>query len=160
MMRILALIFSAISFYGLLQLVNVEIYQFIPVHSYGSEGGLIVAAMALMFGGGAALVALLFAFLHYRRTRSSVFSRYLMAWCWLVIFGFIGVLAYMELDYQKSRTRPNTSLAPIPMNREQAGVGVAACPGYFWGSAAPAVASLWRDKRFTSRVAGGSALDR
>src|SRR5437016_1710795 len=75
-MRILALIFSAISFYGLLLLVNVEIYHFMPA-SAGPEGGLIDGALGLMFGGIASLVALLFAFLHFRRARSARLSRLL-----------------------------------------------------------------------------------
>lgn len=56
--------------------------------------------------------------------------------------------------------RSNTSLERTPMNHEQAGVGAAACPGYFRGSASPAVASLWRGKRFMSRVAVGSVFGR
>lgn len=55
---------------------------------------------------------------------------------------------------------PDTSLEPNLMNREQASVGAAACTGHFRGSAAPAVASLWRDKRIASRVASGSVLGR
>ena len=93
-MRVLAFIFSAISFCGLLQFFNVAIYQFIPVRSYGSEGGMIVAAMALMFGGGASLVALLFAFLHYRLTRSDRGSRLLLSWCSFVPLGFIAIFIY------------------------------------------------------------------
>jgi hypothetical protein len=85
--------FSAISFYGLLQFFNVEVYQFIPVRSHGPEDGMIVAAMALMFGGGASLVALLFAFLHHRRARSRG-SRLLLSWCSLVPLGFIAIFIY------------------------------------------------------------------
>jgi hypothetical protein len=93
-MRVLVFIFSAIGFYGLLQFFNVEVYQFIPVRSYGSEGGLIVAAMALMFGGGASLVALLFALLHYRRARSDRGSRLLLSWCSFMPLCFIAIYIY------------------------------------------------------------------
>jgi hypothetical protein len=98
-MRTLALMFSAISFYGLLMLVNVEVYHFMPA-SAGPEGGLIDAALGLIFGGIASLAALLFAFLHFRRTRGAGFSQLLLQWCSVVSFGFIVVLVQMILDYR------------------------------------------------------------
>ena len=97
-MRIATFIFSLISFCGLLMLVNVEVYHFIPASS-GPEGGLIDGALALVFGGIAALVALLFAFLHFWRVRSATSSRLLLAWCCLVLLGFVFVLLHMILDY-------------------------------------------------------------
>lgn len=105
----LALIFSAISFYGLLMLVNVEVYHFMPA-SAGPEGGLIDAALGLIFGGIASLVALLFAFLHFRRARSAGFSRLLLRWCSVVSFGFILVLVHMILDYRHAHAaEPGTA---------------------------------------------------
>src|SRR5258708_28996897 len=98
-MRILSLIFSAISFCGLLMLVNVEIYHFMP-GSAGPEGGLIDGALGWIFGGIASLVALLFAFLHFRSARSARFSRLLLQWCSIVSLGFILVLIHMILDYR------------------------------------------------------------
>ena len=98
-MRILALIFSAISFYGLLVLVNVEIFHFMPASS-GPEGGLIGAGLGLVFGGIASLVALLCAFLHFRRSQSARFSRLLLQWCGVVTLGFILILIHMILDYR------------------------------------------------------------
>ena len=53
----------------------------------------------LVFGGIASLVALLFAFLHFRRDRSAKFSRLLLQWCGVVTVGFILVLIRMILDY-------------------------------------------------------------
>ena len=97
-MRIAALIFSLISFCGLLMLVNVEVYHFMPASS-GPEGGLIDAALGFVFGGIASLVALLFAFLHFWRVRSATSSRLLLAWCCLVSLGFVFVLFHMMLDY-------------------------------------------------------------
>ncbi len=100
-MRILALIFSVISSYGLLMVVNAEFYRFsFMPRSSGSEGGLIEMALGLMFGGIASLIALLFAFLHFRRARHTRFSRLLLIWCGLVILGFVFVLIYLELDYR------------------------------------------------------------
>jgi len=98
-MRTLALIFSAISFYGLLRLVNVEIYHFMPGRA-GPESGMIDGALGLIFGGIASLVALVFALLHFRRTRSGRFSRLLLQWCSIVSLGFALVLIYMILDYR------------------------------------------------------------
>ena len=97
-MRISALIFSLISFYGLLTLVNVEVYHFMPASS-GPEGGLIDAGLGLVFGGTASLIALLFAFLHFLRAQSARPARLLLAWCCLVSLGFVFVLFYMMLDY-------------------------------------------------------------
>ena len=98
-MRIAALIFSLISFCGLLMLVNVEVYRFMPVSS-GPEGGLIDGALGFVFGGIASLIALLFAFLHFRRARSARFSHVLLAWCCLVSLGFVFVFLHMILDYR------------------------------------------------------------
>src|SRR6476660_6093386 len=89
-MRIAALIFSLISFCGLLMLVNVEVYHFMPASS-GPEGGLIDRALGFVFGGIASLIALLFAFLHFRRVRSGKFSRWLLAWCCLVSLALFSV---------------------------------------------------------------------
>lgn len=98
-MRIAALIFSLMGFFGLLMLVNVEIYRFMPASS-GPEGGLIDGALGFVFGGTASLIALLFAFLNFRRVRSARFSRLLLAWCCLVSLGFVFVLFHMILDYR------------------------------------------------------------
>ena len=101
-MRALAIIFSLVGFYGLLMLVDVEIYPFMPGKS-GHEDGMIIGAMGLIYGGIASLIALLFAFLHYRRARSARFSRLLLQWCCLVLLGFILVLIYMILDYRHAQ---------------------------------------------------------
>ena len=98
-MRIAALIFSLISFCGLLMLVNVEVYHFMPASS-GPEGGLIDGALGFVFGGIASLIALLFAFLHFWRVQSAKSSRLLLAWCCLVLLGFVFVLFHMILDYR------------------------------------------------------------
>src|SRR4051794_29025923 len=92
-MRMLALIFSAISFYGLLLLVNAQILHFMPAGS-GPEGGLIDAGIGLVFGGIASLIALLFAFIHFRRGRSGRFSRLLLAWCCFVPVSFVMAFIY------------------------------------------------------------------
>ena len=94
LMRILALIFSAIGIYELLQLVNVEVVRFMPVHSHGLEDGMIVASMALIFGSAAAVIALLLAFVLFRRDQSKPSSRLLLAWCSLVPVAFVGVFIY------------------------------------------------------------------
>ena len=93
-MRILALLFSAIGVYELLQLVNIEIVRFLPVQASGPEGGMIVAAMALTFGSAAAMIALLFAFANFRRAQNQRSSRLLLAWCSLVPIGFVAVFLY------------------------------------------------------------------
>ena len=97
-MRTLAVVFSAFGLYGLLKLINVEVYHFMPVGGYGSERGLIEAALGLVFGGGSALIALLFAFLHFRRARSARVSRLLLAWCCFLTLGFVIVFVYALLD--------------------------------------------------------------
>lgn len=97
-MRIAAMIFSLISFWGLLMLVNVEVYHFMPASS-GPEGGLIDAGLGFVFGGIASLIALVFAFLHFLRVRSTRFSHFLLAWCCLVSLGFVFVFFHMMLDY-------------------------------------------------------------
>lgn len=101
-MRAAAVIFSLISFYGLLTLMNVEVYHFMPSSS-GLEGGLIEGALGLVFGGVTALIALLFSFLHFRRARSAKSSRLLLAWCCLVSLGFVFVLFYMFLSYSHAQ---------------------------------------------------------
>jgi len=93
-MRILALIFSAIGIYELLQLVNVEVVRFMPVHASGPEGGLIVAGMALLFGTAASVIALMLAFIQFRRAQGERGARLLLAWCSLVPLGFITVFVY------------------------------------------------------------------
>jgi len=99
-MRIAALLFSLISFCGLLMLVNVEVYHFMPASS-GPEGGLIDGALGFVFGGSAALIALLLACLRFLRVRSSAnSSRLLLAWCCLVLLGFVFVLFHIMLDYR------------------------------------------------------------
>jgi len=96
-MRTLAVIFSAFGLYGLLKLINVEIYHFMPVGGSGSERGLIEAALGLVFGGGSALIASLLAFLHFRCDRNARVSRLLLAWCCFVTLGFVVVAVYVEL---------------------------------------------------------------
>src|ERR1043165_2005377 len=110
-MRTLALIFSAISFCGLLMLVNVEVYHFMPA-SAGPEGGMIDGALGLIFGGIASLVALLFAFSYFRRARTR-FSRLLLQWCSVVLLGFILVVIHMIVDYGNAQ-EPNHVLWSEP----------------------------------------------
>jgi len=93
-MRILALIFSAIGVYELLQLVNIEVIQFMPTHATGPEGGLIVAGMALMFGSAASAIALALAFKLFQRDKTNRGSRLLLGWCSLVPLGFVAVFIY------------------------------------------------------------------
>ncbi|HEV2694340.1 MAG TPA: hypothetical protein VG347_15715 [Verrucomicrobiae bacterium] len=93
-MRILALIFSAIGIYELLQLVNVEVYHFLPVRSHSFEDGLIVASMALIFGSAASVISLLFASAQFRRDKNRRSSQLLLVWCSLVPAGFIIVFLY------------------------------------------------------------------
>ena len=101
-MRIPALIFSLIGFYGLLMVTNVTVYHFMPSSS-AQEGGLIEAGLGLIVGGIASLIAGLFALLHLRRARGSQLSRLLLAWCCLIAFGFIVVLLHMMLDYRHAQ---------------------------------------------------------
>lgn len=101
-MRITTLIFSLIGFYGLLRLINVEIYQFMPMGTPGPESGLIEAALAMMFGGISSLIALVLAFVHFLRHRKSLASRWLLAWCCLLILGFVIVLIHVEMDYRRA----------------------------------------------------------
>ena len=94
LMRILALIFSVIGVYELLQLVNVEVVRFLPVHSHGLEDGMIVASIALLFGSAASAIALMCAFVLFRRDQSKTSSQLLLAWCGLVPVGFVAVFIY------------------------------------------------------------------
>jgi hypothetical protein len=74
--------------------------------SSGPEGGLIDGALGFVFGGVASLLALLFACLHVWRVRSAKSSRLLsasgllLAWCCLVLLGFVLVLFHIMLDYR------------------------------------------------------------
>jgi hypothetical protein len=89
-MRIAAFIFSFFGFCGLLMLLNVMGYHFMPA-SAGPEGGLIDAGIGFVFGGIASLIAMVLAFLDFWRARSAKSSRLLLAWCCLVLFGFVFV---------------------------------------------------------------------
>ena len=91
-MRLLALLLSVVGFASLLSLTNLTVYHFMPSNSKGPEGGLIDAALALILGGGASVLALLFAGLHWRGAREAKGSRMLLAWCMLLPVGFIIVL--------------------------------------------------------------------
>ena len=55
-MRVPALIFSLIGFYGLLMVTNVTVYHFMPSSS-AQEGGLIEVGLGLIVGGIASLIA-------------------------------------------------------------------------------------------------------
>ena len=90
-MRTFAIIFFGVGFYFLLRRVDFA-FQIIPLRVYGSEGGLIEIAIDTIFGGGAALVALLFAFIHFMRARQAKFARVLLASCCVLLLGFIGSL--------------------------------------------------------------------
>lgn len=96
-MRLIALLFSALAFYALLRLINVEVYHFMPAANSGPEGGLIDAALAAMFGLGATLVALIFALLHFRKSSRSKSSRLLLGWCGLLLLGFLLVFLKVAL---------------------------------------------------------------
>ncbi|HTL29916.1 MAG TPA: hypothetical protein VL282_11875, partial [Tepidisphaeraceae bacterium] len=84
-----------------LNVVNVEVYHFMPV-SPGPEGGLMDAGMGFVFGGIASLIALLFAFLHFWRRQSAKSSRLLLAWCCLVSLGFVFAFFHMMSDYGRA----------------------------------------------------------
>src|SRR5262249_52643791 len=80
---VLALIFSAIGLCGLFCCLNVE-YGFVPVHARGPEGGLIEAALSLILGGVALLIAFMAALISFLLARRSKFSRAVLIWCALV----------------------------------------------------------------------------
>jgi hypothetical protein len=98
---ILCLIFSLISVWGLLNVVNVEFYRFMPV-SPGPEGGLMDAGLGFVVGGIASLIALLFAFLHFWRRPRAMSSRVLLAWCCLVSLGFVFDYLHMMSEYGRA----------------------------------------------------------
>ena len=102
-MCILGLIFSLLGFYGLLMLVNVEVFRFMPVSS-GAEGGMIDGAIGFVFGGIATLLALAFAILHFRRAQNIKGPRLLLAWCSLVLIGFVVLLIHMVLNYRHAQS--------------------------------------------------------
>jgi hypothetical protein len=86
-MRVLALIFSVV---GLLLLVVVADlrWRFVRLPLLGFESGLIAASLAFFAGLAASAVATLFAFLQLRRSRSVASSRWLLAWCCMLLLGF------------------------------------------------------------------------
>jgi hypothetical protein len=86
-MRALAIIFSASSMYYLFRL-SADALGFIPLGG-GFEGGVIVFVGDGILGIGASLLALLFAFIDFHRTRRVTFWRFILAFCCLLIFGFV-----------------------------------------------------------------------
>jgi hypothetical protein len=93
-MRIAALIFSLIGSYFLLRRADFA-FQFIPLQASGPEGGLIEIGIDMTFGLGASVLASVLAFIHLLHTRSmasrsSKLSGVLLAWCCLVLLGFVG----------------------------------------------------------------------
>ena len=92
-MRTLIIIFLGIGLYFLLRRVDF-IFQWIPVHVYGSEGGLIEIGIDTVFGAGATFLALVLGIIHFIRRRQSRFARPLLVWCILQLIGFIGFFIY------------------------------------------------------------------
>ena len=92
-MRVLAIILSGIGCYFLLRRLDFA-FQIIPIRVYGSEGGLIEIGTDMIFGVGASTMATVLAFVHLVRTRGKgvgpvVSSAVLLAWCCLLLFGFV-----------------------------------------------------------------------
>jgi hypothetical protein len=95
-MRTIAIIFIVVGLFLLLRLVDFRL-QIIPLPAYGAEGGLIEIGIDTVFGGGATLLGLLFAIIHFVRTRQSKFARFLLVWCCLQLLGFIGFFVYDDV---------------------------------------------------------------
>ena len=93
MMRILSIIFSGMGCYFLLRALDFR-FQFIPLHPTGHEGVVVEAIVTPLLGGGALLLALLFAFIDRLRAGRSQFWRVMLVWCCLLILGLIGVFIY------------------------------------------------------------------
>lgn len=89
----LAVVFSALGFYFLLRRIDLA-FHFVPLRAYGAEGGLIEIAIDNVFGAGASFIALMFAFIHFIRARRAKLARALLAWCCLLVAGFIGFFVY------------------------------------------------------------------
>ncbi len=95
-MRIVAVIFSAVGLYFLLRRLDLY-FQIIPLHVYGSEGGLVEIGTDMILGVGASTMAAVLAFVYLVRTRAAgggfkTSAVILLAWCCLLLMGFIGSL--------------------------------------------------------------------
>jgi hypothetical protein len=87
-MRIISLFFSAVGFYLLLRFIDV-FYPFFPLQAPGPEGGLIEVAIDMIFGSIAALIALIFATIHFFRTPRTWITRVILIWPCVLILGFL-----------------------------------------------------------------------
>jgi len=86
-MRILTIIFSLIGLLLLFLVADLR-WGFIPLRLVGLESGLIVASLALFAGLATSAAATLFAFLQLRRAADVTSSRWLLAWCCILLLGF------------------------------------------------------------------------
>ena len=102
-MRAVAVTFSVFGFWAFLRLVNVEIYHFMPLGASGSEGGLIDAALASIFGLIASIIALIFSFLHFRRAQGIKSARVLLGWSGFLLLGFLMIFVKMSVDYSHAQ---------------------------------------------------------
>ena len=103
-MKAVAIILSSIAFFLLLYFANVEMH-FMPLHVSGPESGLIEGAFSCVFGGGASLLALLFASVPFFRSTKDRSARWVLAWCSLVFLGFIAVFIVAGMDYRRANQR-------------------------------------------------------
>ena len=92
-MRIFAYILSAFGLYFLLRRLDLH-FQVIPLHVYGSEGGLVEIGSDMILGVGASSMAAVLAFAHFVRARAknggvALPTVILMTWCCLLLLGFI-----------------------------------------------------------------------
>jgi mannose/fructose/N-acetylgalactosamine-specific phosphotransferase system component IIC len=90
-----SILFSVVGFYFLLRRLDFA-YQVIPITAAGSEGGLIEIAIDTVLGIGAALIAIILAFLNLLHSNSNKTPaptktpKLLLAWCCLLMVGFAG----------------------------------------------------------------------
>ena len=92
-MRIFAYILSAFGLYFLLRRLDLH-FQVIPLHVYGSEGGLVEIGSDMILGVGASSMAAVLAFAHFVRARTKNGGVRLsavvpVAWSCLLLLAFI-----------------------------------------------------------------------
>ena len=104
-MRIPAVILSVVGLLLLFVVADLR-WGFVRLPVVGFESGLIVASLALFAGIAVSAVATQFAFLQLRRASDSASSRLLLAWCCVLLLGFVLIPGF-EVTNSETAGWPN-----------------------------------------------------
>jgi len=86
-MRVVAVILSVVGLLLLFVVADLR-WGFVRLPLVGFESGLIIASLALFAGLAVSAAATLFAFLQLRCSAGVTSSRWLLAWCCVLLLGF------------------------------------------------------------------------